>query len=63
LRQDAIIEGGDQPKGYTAMLNHHIALAAIHLAMTAILYAHGAVAEALCVLIVSTIYANMPRIH
>jgi hypothetical protein len=42
------------------MLNHHIALAAVHLAITAILYAHGAFAEAICLIVVSAIYAAMP---
>ena len=42
------------------MFNHHIALAAAHLAITAILYMHGAFAEAICGLVVSAIYAKMP---
>jgi hypothetical protein len=41
------------------MFDHHIALAAVHLAMSAVLLAHGALAEAICVLIASAIYASM----
>jgi hypothetical protein len=42
------------------MLNHHNALAAVHLVITAILYMHGALAEAGCVMVVAAIYAAMP---
>lgn len=45
------------------MLTHHNALAVVHLAITALLYVHGALAEALCVLIVAAIYAAMPPSH
>lgn len=42
------------------MLNHHVFLAAVNLAITAILLMHGAVAEAMCVVVASAIYASMP---
>jgi hypothetical protein len=42
------------------MLAHHMALSAIHLAIAAILLMHGAVAEAMCVVVASAIYASMP---
>ena len=42
------------------MFTHHNALAVVHLVITAILYAHGALAEAICVLIAAAIYTSMP---
>jgi hypothetical protein len=42
------------------MFTHHVALSAVHLAIMAILYHHGALAEAVCVLAAAAIYASMP---
>lgn len=42
------------------MITYHIALAAVHLAITAILLAHGAMGEAICAVVASAIYTSMP---
>lgn len=42
------------------IINPHLALAALHLVLTAILYVDGALAEAVCTIAVSAIYAAMP---
>lgn len=46
--------------GAASMFNHHLALAFVHLAIGAILLAHGGIAEAVCVVVVAAIYAAIP---